>query len=155
VVSLMQGTGIALLVYVVWLSLGPRTLLFAELRQRRIVPLTLLIALYLLGALVDTAARARTNAERLMTGDSDTSMAVAFSPAAGVTALPSADLILVAIRNGHYFVVERQPDPPSFTPSAFAVPFRAVDSVRMERVNPAAPGENGIVIQLSQPAPTP
>ncbi len=151
VVSLMQAAGIALLAYVVWLSLGPRRLLFGELQRRRIVPLVLLFALYLLGALVNTAARARANAEHLMTGASDTSVAVAFTMASGVAPLPSANLLLVAIRNGHYFVVERQPDPPSLTPTAFAVPFRAVDSVRMERVNPAAPASEGIVVRFSFP----
>jgi hypothetical protein len=105
--------------------------------------------------LVNTADRARANAERLMTGESDTSMAVTFTWAAGVTPLPDADLLLVAIRNGHYFVVERQPDPPSRTPTAYAIPVRAVDRVQMERVNPAAPAAHGIVIELFGSTPSP
>jgi hypothetical protein len=155
VVSLMQMTAIALLIYVVWLSLGPGKLLLAELRQRRILPLALLFALYLLGALVNTADRARANAERLMTGASDASISVDFTMTAGVTPLPRTDLILVALRNGHYFVVERQPDPPSRTPTAYAVPVRAVDLARMERVNPAAPAAVGIVVNLDWLTATP
>lgn len=66
-------------------------------------------------------------------------------------------MIFVAMRNGHHFVVERQPDPPSRPPRAYAVPFRSVDSVELERVNPAAPADEGIVITLpwldDSPAP--
>lgn len=157
VVSLMQVTGLALLVYVVWLSLERRAFLVAELRRRQIVPLVLVIAVYLLGALVNTANRARYNAERLMTGASDASLAVTFVMADDMPPLPSANLILVAMRNGHHFVVERQPDPPSRAPRSYAVPFRAVDSVEMERVNLAPPSDDGIVISLnwltSTPAP--
>jgi hypothetical protein len=69
--------------------------------------------------------------------------------------LPSNELIFVAMRNSHYFVVERQPDPPSRTPRAFAVPFRAVDAVEFERVNPAAPSASGIVITLDGPGANP
>lgn len=155
VVSLTQMTAITLLIYVVWLSLGPGKLLLAELRQRRILPLALLFALYLLGALVNTADRARANAERLMTGASDASISVDFTMTAGVTPLPRTDLILVALRNGHYFVVERQPDPPSRTPTAYAVPVRAVDLARMERVNPAAPAAVRIVVNLDWLTATP
>ncbi|HEU5423796.1 MAG TPA: hypothetical protein VFU72_09680, partial [Nitrolancea sp.] len=155
VVSLMQWAGLALLVYVVWLSLGPGTLLLAALQRRRILPIVLLSALYFCGALVDTAGRARANAEHLMTGESDTSMAVTFTLAAGVAPLPRADLLLVAIRNGHYFVVERQPNPPSLTPIAFAIPFRAVDAVHMERVNPAAPAAHGIIVDFFGSTPVP
>lgn len=146
VVSLLQLAGGVLLAYAVWLGLGPRQYLLAELRQRRMVPTALLVAIYLLAALVNTADRARANAERLMTGASDTSLAVTFTMAAGEQPVSSAELILVALRNGHYFVVERQPDPPSLTPRAYAVPFRAVDAVQLQRINPAAPGDYGIVI---------
>jgi hypothetical protein len=155
VASLMQFTGFALVVYVVWLSLGPRKLLFAEFQQRRVLPIVLVFVLYLLGSLVQTADRARANAERVMTGDSDSSVAVTFTMTSGVATLPSADLLLVTIRNGHYFVVERQPDPPSRTPSAYAIPIRAVDVVHMERVNPAAPASEGMVIELFSSTPSP
>jgi hypothetical protein len=155
VASLMQFAGFVLVIYALWLSLGPRKLLLTEIQQHRVLPIVLVFALYLLGALVQTADRARANAERLMIGASDTSVAVTFTMASGAAPPPSAELILVAIRNGHYFVVERQPDPPSRTPSAYAIPIRAVDAVHMERVNPAAPSSEGIVIQVFPTTPTP
>lgn len=157
VVSLMQAVGLALLIYVLWLSLAQRTFLFAELRQRRIVPVVLLSAIVLFGALVNTAERARTNAERLMTGSSDTSLGVNFIMANGAVPLPDAQLILVAVRNGHYFVVERQPDPPSRTPRAFFVPFRSIEAVDVERINPAPPSDEGVIISVDWPTtfPTP
>ncbi len=145
VVSLMQVAGFALLVYVVWLSLAQRTFLLAELKRHQNVPMALVITIILLGALVNTAERARTNAERLMTGASDTSLAVTFTMADD-RPLPAAQLIFVAMRNSHYFVVEQQPDPPSRTPRAFAVPYRAVESVEFQRINLAPLSEEGVVI---------
>jgi hypothetical protein len=145
VVSLMQVVGLALLVYVLWLSLSQRKFLLAELRKHHNVPMALVITIVLLGALVNTADRARTNAERLMTGASDTSLAVTFTMADG-RSQPGENLILVAMRNSHYFVVERQPDPPDLTPRAFAVPYRAVESVELERINLAPPADTGVVI---------
>jgi hypothetical protein len=133
----MSFCGTALAVYVLWLSLGPRRLLFAEIQRRQLVPIALLFALYLLDALVATAQSATIDAELMLTGASDSSMAVTFTLANGVQELPNTDLLLITIRNGHYFVVERQPDPPSLTPGAYAIPVRAVDAVYMERVNPA------------------
>ncbi len=147
VVSLMQVVAFALVVYVVWLSLSARRFLLAELKQHHTVPLVLVAAIMLLGALISTADRARANAERLMTGASDTSLIVTFTMADHGSP-PGSALILVAMRNSHYFVVERQPDPPSLTPRAFAVPYRSVDSVELERVNPAPPADRGIVISL-------
>ena len=155
VTSLLQFAGFALVVYVLWLSLGPRRLLFAEVQQRRVLPIALLAALFLLGALVNTAGRARADAERLMTGVADSSLAVAFTMATGEAAPPNADLLLVAIRNGQYFVVERQSDPPSRTPRAYAIPVGGVDAAHFQRVNPAAPAAEGIVIQVFPTAPTP
>ncbi len=83
-----------------------------------------------------------------MTGDSDSSMAAVFTMASGVQELPNTDLLLVTIRNGHYFVVAQQPSPPSRTPLAFATPVRAVDAVQMERVNPAASASQGVLIEV-------
>lgn len=148
VVSLMQAAGIALLVYVVWLSLERRAFLLAELQRHQIVPVMLVFVILLFGALVNTAERARTNAERLMTGASDTSLAATLIMAKGVPPLPSAEVILVAMRNGHHFVVERQPNPPSLTPRSYAVPFRSVDAVELERDNPAPIADQGIVITV-------
>lgn len=154
VVSLMQVVAFVLVLYIVWLSLAQGKFLLAELKQHHTVPLVLVAAIILLGALINTADRARANAERLMTGASDTSLAVTFtipdrhSP-------PGANLILVAMRNSHYFVVERQPDPPSLTPRAFAVPYRSVDAVELERINPAPPADKGFVIGFASPGNTP
>jgi hypothetical protein len=154
VADLMELAGTALVVYVLWLSLGRRQLLLTEVQQRKLVPIGLLFTLYLLDALVVTAQDAAVDAERFMTGASDSSVAVVFTMASGVQPLPSADLLLVTIRNGHYFVVERQPNSPSRMPVAYAVPVRAVDAVQMTRVNPAAPSQpSGIVIELF-PTPT-
>jgi hypothetical protein len=147
VADLMRMAGAVLVLYVLWLSLGARQLLLPQLQQRQLVPIVLLFTLYLLDALAVTAHDARVDAERLMTGSSDSSVAVVFSMASGVSPLPSRDLLLVTIRNGHYFVVERQPLPPSRIPVAYAVPVRAVDAVQMRRVNPAAPGTAGFGLE--------
>lgn len=155
VASLMQFAGFVLAIYVVWLSLGPRRLLLGEIRRHQLVPIVLLAALYFLGALVHTADRARANAERLMTGESDASMAVTFTMAANAAPAPSAELLLVAVRNGQYFVVERQDLPPSRTPKAHAIPVGAINGVEMERVNPAGPSAEGIVIEVFPTTPAP
>ena len=55
--------------------MSPRRYLLAEVKQRRTVAIVLLAAVYLLGALVNTADRARANAERLMIGASDMAFA--------------------------------------------------------------------------------
>jgi hypothetical protein len=155
VASLMQFCGAALVVYVVWLSLGPRHLLFTEIKRRQLLPIALLFTLYLLDALVATAEDATIDAELMLTGVSDSSVAVNFTLASGVQALPDTELLLITIRNGHYFVVEKQPDPPSLTPSAYAIPVRAVDAVHMVRVNPASPitGDFEITLFASPTAP--
>lgn len=146
-VSLMQFVALALVAYVVWLSLAQRAFLLAELKAHHTLPMALVAAIILLGALINTADRARTNAERLMTGASDTSLAVTLTMA-DERPLPSDQLIFVAMRNSHYFVVERQPDPPSLTPRAFAVPYRAVEAVEFERVNPAPPSDKGFILSF-------
>jgi hypothetical protein len=139
VASMMVTTGIIFVCYLIWLSLGPRQVILTPIREHKLLPIALLFALYLLDALVTTAHDAAADAEILMTGVSDSSIAVTFTMANGVAALPNADLILVTVRNGHYFVVERQPVPPSPRPIAYAIPVRAVDAIRMQRTNEAAP----------------
>ena len=75
-----------------------------------------------------------------MTGVSDASMAVAFTPVSGAdTPLPEGDFILVTARNGNYFVVERQSYPPSDRPISYAIPFARVSSVQTQRINAASP----------------
>ena len=143
----MQFVAFALVAYLLWLSLAQRKFLLSELKQHHTLPMALVAAIILLGALINTADRARTNAERLMTGASDTSLLVTLTLADRYT-LPSEDLIFVAMRNSHYFVVERQPDPPSLTPRSFAVPYRAADAVEFKRVNPAPPSDKGFIIDL-------
>jgi hypothetical protein len=134
----MQTAGLAMLFYVIWLSLGPRLLIFDQIRERKFLPVTLLVALYLLISLLSTSKAAALDAELLMTGKSASSVAVTFTLADGVEPLPATDLLLVTIRNGHYFIVERQSVPPSLRPVAYAIPIRAVDDVRLQRVNDAS-----------------
>jgi hypothetical protein len=138
IAGLMQTAGLAMLFYVIWLSLGPRLFIFDQIRERKLLPVTLLVTLYLLISLLSTSRSANEDAELLMTGKSASSVAVTFTLAAEVTQLPASDLLLVTIRNGHYFVVERQPNPPSLRPVAYAIPIRAADAVRLQRVNDAS-----------------
>jgi hypothetical protein len=154
VVGLMQTAGVAMLIYVIWLSLGPRLLFFDQIRARKFLPVMLLIVLYLLISLLATSKSATEDAELLMTGTSASSVAVTFTLADGVTPLPAADLVLVTIRNGHYFVVERQPDPPSPRPVAYAIPIRAADAVRLQRVNDASV-LSGFEITIGEETPEP
>jgi hypothetical protein len=154
IAGLIQTAGIAMLLYVIWLSLGPRLLIFDQIRARKFLPVMLLIALYLLISLLATSRSAAEDAELLMTGNSASSVAVTFTLANGVTPLRATDLLLVTIRNGHYFVVERQPVPPSLRPVAYAIPIRAVDEVRLQRVNDAST-LSGINIVIGEETPEP
>jgi hypothetical protein len=138
VANLMEVLGLILLVYVVWLGSGPRVTLLSQLRQRRPIPIVLLFAVYLLNALVATADGAARAAELVLTGQSESSVGVAFTMRDGSPAAPPASgLILVTARNGNYFAVERQPFPPTGRPTAYAVPFASVDAVQMQRLNAA------------------
>lgn len=148
----MEIAGLALVIYILWLSLGRREFLLDQIRARKVLPIALLFVLYLLDALVATAHDAAYDAELLMTGLSNSSIAVTITAASGAEDLPTADMLLVAIRNGHYFVVERQPLPPSLRPISHAVPVRAVDAIQMQRVNPAA---SSFDASLFQPIATP
>jgi hypothetical protein len=47
--------------------------------------------------------------------------------------LADKELILVTTRNGAYFVVEREPSPPSRQPTSYVVPLTAVDAARVGR----------------------
>ena len=108
-----MGTfGSLLFFYVIWLSFGPRQIIIAQIRERKIVPIVLLAALYLLDALIATANGAAVDAELLMSGEADSSIEVVFTMTEGVRdTLPSSGLILVTARNGNYYVVERQATP--------------------------------------------
>ena len=136
VTGLMGTFGSLLLFYVIWLSFGPRQVILTQIRERRLIPIVLLAALYLLDALIATAHGAVGDAELLMSGESDSSIEVNFTMARGVrNTLPSSGLLLVTARNGNYYVVERQDNPPSRRPVAYVVPFDSVDSARTQRVN--------------------
>ena len=147
VAGLMGTFGSLLFFYVIWLSFGPRQTIIAQLRERRIIPIVLLAAMYLLDALIATANGAAVDAELLMSGEADSSIEVAFTMKEGVRdSLPSSGLILVTARNGNYYVVERQDTPPSRRPVAYVVPFDSVDSARTQRVNDADPALDEILI---------
>jgi hypothetical protein len=47
--------------------------------------------------------------------------------------LAEKELILVTTRNGAYYVVEREPSPPSQKPTSYVVPFTSVDAARVGR----------------------
>ena len=140
VAGLMGTFGSLLFFYVIWLSFGPRQVIIAQIRERKIIPIVLLAALYLLDALIATANGAAEDAELLLTGAAESSIEVVFTMSEGVRdTLPSSGLLLVTARNGNYYVVERQSVPPSRRPVAYVVPFDAVDVARTQRVNEADP----------------
>jgi hypothetical protein len=147
VAGLMGTFGSLLFFYVIWLSFGPRQLIIAQIRERKIIPVVLLVALYLLDALIATANGAAEDAELLLTGAAESSIEVAFTMADGVPdTLPSSSLLLVTARNGNYYVVERQSVPPSRRPVAYVVPFDSVVVARTQRVNEADPPLDEILI---------
>jgi hypothetical protein len=149
--ELMQLFGLALFVYILWLSFSPRTIILTEIRQHKIIPVALLAILYFLDALIATANSAQIDAELLMTGASDTSTAVTFTLADGVrTTLPDAELILITTRNGNYYVVQRQPYPPSGRPMTYVVPSDAVDMARLQRINATQSKSEGITIIIGE-----
>ena len=156
VTGLMGTFGSLLVFYVIWLSFGPRQVILDQIRERKLIPIVLLSALYLLDALIATANGAAVDAELLMSGESDSSIEVVFTMAAGVRdTLPSSALLLVTARNGNYYVVERQDSPPSRRPVAYVVPFDVVDSARTQRVNEADPGVEDFVDEFMDELATP
>jgi hypothetical protein len=156
VTGLMGSLGSLLLFYVIWLSFGPRQVIIAQIRQRKLIPIVLLSALYLLDALIATANGAAVDAELLLTGDADSSIEVVFTMTEGVrNTLPSSGLLLVTARNGNYYVVERQDSPPSGRPVAYVVPFDSVDSARTQRVNEANPQFEDLVDEIMDEFATP
>jgi hypothetical protein len=147
VAGLMGTFGSLLLFYVIWLSFGPRRIIISQIQERKLIPIALLFALYLLDALIATANGAAADAELLISGESDSSIEVVFTMAEGVRdTLPSSGLLLVTARNGNYYVVERQDSPPSGRPIAYVVPFHSVDSMQTQRVKEADPQLDVILI---------
>lgn len=155
--ELMEKFGLALIAYVLWLSFGPRLLIFTEIRQRKLIPIALLFGLYLFDALIATSHGAALDAELLITGASDSSIAVTFTLAEdATTTLPESELILAIARGGNFYVVERQPNPPSTRPVSYVVTSSAFDMVRLQRLNEADVelGE-GITLIFGEESPSP
>jgi hypothetical protein len=135
---LLLNTVFILLIYVIWLSLGPRQLLFSQIRRHKIVPIVLVGIAYLGSALITTADSGLQAAELFLLGNSEASLAIEFAIRREVpAALPETELLLVAARNGNYFVVERQTYPPSGRPASYIVPFDAVEFAHVQRLNAA------------------
>jgi hypothetical protein len=156
VVGLMGTVAALLLFYLIWLSFGPRQTLVSQLRAHKLIPIALVFALYLLDALVSTANGASFDAELLMTGEADSSIEIHFRlKNEARDTLPDSGLILVTARNGSYYVVERQPIPPSGRPVSYAVPFGMVRTVRTQRVNEADPELEDVMIEIMEEIGTP
>lgn len=135
---LLLNTVFILLIYVIWLSLGPRESIFSQIRRRKIVPIVLVGMAYLSSALITTADSGLQAAELFLLGNSEASLAIEFAIRREVpAALPETELLLVAARNGNYFVVERQTYPPSGRPASYIVPFDAVEFAHVQRLNAA------------------
>lgn len=132
--NLLATTVLVLVAYGVWISLGPRRTFFAELRKRRVIPIALLLLAYLTSSLIDTADAASQAARTFLVGMSDNSLVIDFTMRPDRDQLATdADLLLVTVSNGNYFVVERQPDPPSLRPRSYMVPMASVDFVTVQR----------------------
>jgi hypothetical protein len=68
----------------------------------------------------------------LLTGASSASLRVTFVTKAGVLPeLAEMELLLVAARNGVYYVVVREPSPPSPWATSYAVPFTSVEAAHV------------------------
>jgi hypothetical protein len=135
VTSVLGYAGLVLLGYVVWLGWSQRRFLVSEVRARKLVPIALVFLVYLLSALAATGIVAELAAVELLTGASDASLRVEFVTKPGVLPeLADKELILVTTRNGAYYVVEREPFPPSQQPTSYVVPLTAVDAARVRRL---------------------
>jgi hypothetical protein len=136
VTSVLGYAGLVLLGYVVWLGWSQRRFLVSEVRGRKLAPIALVFLVYLLSALAATGIVAELAAVDLLTGDSSASLRVEFVTQPGV--LPEVaeqELILVTARNGAYYVVVREPSPPSPWATSYVVPFTAVEAARVHRFN--------------------
>ena len=134
VISVLGYAGLVLLGYVVWLGWSQRRFLVSEVRARKVLPIALVFLVYLLSALAATGIVAELAAVELLTGASEASLRVEFVTQPGVLPeLAEKELILVTTHNGAYFVVEREPSPPSQQPTSYVVPFTAVEAARVGR----------------------
>jgi hypothetical protein len=74
----------------------------------------------------------------LLTGTSEASLRVVFVTKPGVLPeLAEQELLLVTARNGAYYVVVREPSPPSEWPTSYSIPFTAVEAARVRPFNAA------------------
>jgi hypothetical protein len=132
VTSVLGYAGLVLFGFVIWLGWSQRRFLVSEIRARKLVPIALVFLVYLLSALATTGIVAEIAAVDLLTGASDASLRVEFVTKPGVLPeLAGKELILVSTRNGAYYVVEREPFPPSQQPTSYVVPLTAVDAARV------------------------
>jgi hypothetical protein len=137
-ISVLGNASLVLLLYAIWLGWSQRQLLVMQIRARKLLPIFLLGGVFLLNAMVSTATVATLAAEQLLTGTADDSMGVVFTLQPGVAdPLAGKELILVTARNGSYYVVERQPEPPSGTPRSFMVPLGSVQMAEVHRLHDA------------------
>lgn len=138
VTNVLQNAALILLIYAIWLGWSQRTSIVAQIQARKLLPIALVFIVYLLNALASTATTATQAAELLMTGSSDSSMGVVFTMKADAEqTVAEKDLILVTARNGAFFVVERQPAPPSQRPTAYVIPAATVKLATVRRLNDA------------------
>ena len=139
--SVLGYAGLILLVYVLWLGWDQRRFLLSEVQARNLVPIALVFTVYLLSALVTTGIVAELAAVDVLTGASPASLRVTFVTQPGVLPeLAEQELLLVAARNGAYYVVVREPAPPSAWATSYAIPFASVEAVRVRPFNaPEAP----------------
>lgn len=130
--SLLGYVGLGLLLYVLWLGWSQRRFLLAEIRARKVVPIALLFVAYFLSALVATGVIAELAAVDLLTGNSNASLRVTFVTPPGVLPeLAEQELLLVAARNGAYYVVVREPSPPSPWATSYTIPFTSVEAAQV------------------------
>ena len=122
----------------IWLGWSQRVSIISQVRERKLIPIALIFSVYLLNALASTAASAELAAELLMTGTSDASMSIIFTMRPGMDqSLEGKDLIFVTDRFDTYYVVERQPIPPSQRPTSYMVPGDTVEVATVRRLNDA------------------
>jgi hypothetical protein len=115
------------------------------------VPIALVFVVYLLSALAATAVVAELAAEELLTGASGASLRVEFVTEPGaLPELAGQELLLVTARGGAYYAVEREPFPPGRRPTAYVVPFAAVDAARVWRLADADATPGGLVVDEAE-----
>ena len=130
--SVLGYVGLILLIYVLWPGWEQRRYLLSDVRARKLVPIALVFTAYLLSALVTTGVVAELAAVDLLTGASPASLRVTFVTKPGMLPeLAEKELLLVAARNGAYYVVVREPSPPSPWATSYAIPVTSVEAARV------------------------